>query len=262
MHSLSQTNAIYCYHAPFSLLAWHPNPLNIPSAYQSYHSIFSPHGWTFGENLHQTKPFVTLYNSLIYTFGSLSILLIPSKPLRLFIYRALTLDLSSFHIIISLLYIRTGRRNVSCKISKENILSKKIIKKMYIQFKNIGIFQNRPTVWSMLVIRDNQIIHGSWVGDPYPASFFFVLFLFSGLFFIPYMHISCLGWAEIFQPLYLDPFSFLLTCLCFPGFDVCLPCSDGIYVIVKYFILLWFTLHLRPNGWYLVHILEGVICNL
>ena len=62
------------------------------------------------------NPFVTLYNFIICIFRTLSILLIPSKPLSLSIYTALILDLSFFHIFVSLPYIRTGMSNVSCKI--------------------------------------------------------------------------------------------------------------------------------------------------
>ena len=62
------------------------------------------------------NPFVTLHNSLIYAFRTLSILLIPNKHLRFSIYTALILNLSfSFHIIASLAYIRTGTSNDSCK---------------------------------------------------------------------------------------------------------------------------------------------------
>ena len=58
----------------------------------------------------------TLHNSLICSFQTLSILLIPSNPLRLSICIALIPDLSfSYHNIVSLPYIRTRTSNVSCK---------------------------------------------------------------------------------------------------------------------------------------------------
>ena len=89
--------------------------LHTPSV-QSYHSPFSPHGWTTGEYLHQYfRPpthFDTQQNSLISASGTLSILLIPSEPLSLSIWKALILDLCSFHIIVSMPYIGT---NTSCK---------------------------------------------------------------------------------------------------------------------------------------------------
>ena len=60
---------------------------------------------------------LSLHNSLICAFWTLSILLISSKPLRLSICMALILELSfSFHIIVLLSYIRTGMSNDSCKI--------------------------------------------------------------------------------------------------------------------------------------------------
>ena len=61
------------------------------------------------------SPFVYPQNSLIRAFRTLFIFLIPSKPLRLSLCTALILDLSSFHIIVSLPYIGTGTRNFSCK---------------------------------------------------------------------------------------------------------------------------------------------------
>ena len=58
--------------------------------------------------------FITPYNSFIRAFGTLSILLIPMKPLRLSICTVLILDFSlSFHIIVSLLNIKTGTSNDS-----------------------------------------------------------------------------------------------------------------------------------------------------
>ena len=60
-----------------------------------------------------SRPFFTLHNSLICAFWILSILLIPSNPLRLSICTVLTLDLSfSLHNIVSLPYIKTGTSNV------------------------------------------------------------------------------------------------------------------------------------------------------
>ena len=76
-------------------------------------------------------------------------------------------------------------------------------------------FQNRPTLWSMLVIRGDQMAWGSQVGDPLHV-FLFVLFLLSVLFFILYVRINCLGWGRGLRPLCASvPFLFfyLLTCL-------------------------------------------------
>ena len=60
-------------------------------------------------------PFVTSHDSPIRAFGTSSILLTPSKPLRLSIYTAVILDLSSFPLITSLPYIRAGKSNDPCK---------------------------------------------------------------------------------------------------------------------------------------------------
>ena len=93
-------------------------PLHRPS-YQSCHSPFSSQDRTIGEHLPQSfrPPLSSLrITSLIRAFATLSILLIPNKPLRLSICTDLVLDLSfSFHIIVSLSYIRTGMIKVSCK---------------------------------------------------------------------------------------------------------------------------------------------------
>ena len=85
-----------------------------------YLSSFPPHSRTTGEHLHQSfrLPHLSLRTTLIRGLGTLFIILIPSKPLRLSIYTALILDLSSFHNIVSLQYIITGTSNVSCKDSK------------------------------------------------------------------------------------------------------------------------------------------------
>ena len=60
--------------------------------------------------------FITPKNSLICTYGTLSILLLHSKVLRLSIYKALILDLFFiFHIIVSLAYIKTDTIDDSSK---------------------------------------------------------------------------------------------------------------------------------------------------
>ena len=140
MHSPSQNPVIHSYYTPFSLLARHSNlfSLTSPSQYQSTSSAAYP----ISNYLHTplstimsffilstwpnqrktsslillSTPFITLHNSLIHAFRTLSIFLIPSKPVRLSICTALILDLSfSFYIIVSLPYIRTGLSNISCK---------------------------------------------------------------------------------------------------------------------------------------------------
>ena len=63
--------------------------------------------------------------------------------------------------------------------------------------------------WSMLVVRDNQMVQGSCVGGPLPVSFFcFSFFPFSVLFFIPYELVNCQGWGNGFHPVCIDYFLF------------------------------------------------------
>ena len=78
----------------FSILSIWPNHRRTPSSILSSASFVTPH------------------HCLIRTFGTLSILLIPSKPLRLSICTPLILIL---YIIVSLPYVRTGTSNDSCK---------------------------------------------------------------------------------------------------------------------------------------------------
>ena len=60
--------------------------------------------------------FFHVFLSFLFFINPLSILLIPSNPLRMSICKALILNLSlSFHNIVSLPYIRRGTSNVSCK---------------------------------------------------------------------------------------------------------------------------------------------------
>ena len=60
--------------------------------------------------------FVTLHKFLIRAFGTLPILLTPSKPLRLSICTTVNLYLSfCFHIIVSPPHIRRSPSDVSCK---------------------------------------------------------------------------------------------------------------------------------------------------
>ena len=100
-HSPSQTLLAIL---SFSIFSTWPNNQRTPS------SILSP------------THFYTLHNSLIREFWTISILLIPSKPLRLPICPALIVDLSfSIHSIVSLPYIRTGISNVSCKTQAHSI---------------------------------------------------------------------------------------------------------------------------------------------
>ena len=130
---------------PFSMLAWNPNLfflnslsqcINPPFPQPTHKTITStlPYIEFLGNPvllhpLHMVKPpentfinpFIIPFNSLIHAFGTLSIFLIPNKPLRLSFYTAVTLDLSSFHNIISLPYVRTGTSNVSCKTSTLNL---------------------------------------------------------------------------------------------------------------------------------------------
>ena len=117
MHSPSQTSTIHSYHTLFSLLAWHPNIffLNILS---HYHFIFSARNLlatTFTIPLH-TQP---LRNPII--LHSLHIAEPPENTfinpfVTLHICTALIIELSfSFHIIVSIVYIRTGTSNISCK---------------------------------------------------------------------------------------------------------------------------------------------------
>ena len=104
--------------------------LNSPSQYQPTSSTadVSSHSPTYTllailQSLHMANhlinplstPFMTLHNSLIYVFGTLPTLLIPSKPLTLSICTALILDIF-FYIIASLQYVRTGLSNVSGKL--------------------------------------------------------------------------------------------------------------------------------------------------
>ena len=108
IHSLSQTPVIHSYHAPFSLLARYPNlsSINSPSRYQStssavyklsdYQRILlhrpslqsccsqsSPHQRT--PSIFSSTTLITSHNCLIHAFRTLFILLIPRRPLRLFI---------------------------------------------------------------------------------------------------------------------------------------------------------------------------------
>ena len=138
-HSPSQNPVIYSYHTPFSLLARHPSLSLSLSLKQSFMvSIYlfrgrstkslpaqpliytllaiifsiSPHDRTTVEHLHQSfcPPSSSLHTThfSVYSFGTLSILLIPSKLLRLSIYTTLFIDHSfSFHIF-SLPYMRIG----------------------------------------------------------------------------------------------------------------------------------------------------------
>ena len=77
------------------------DPLSYPVIFHSLHLAEPP------ENT--LTLFITLHNSLIHAFRTLSILMIPSKPLRLSIYTAPMLDFFfTFHSIVSLPYVRTG----------------------------------------------------------------------------------------------------------------------------------------------------------
>ena len=59
-------------------------------------------------------PLSSFHNSLIQAFRTLPIQLIPRNPLRLSMYTALIIELSSLYIIASLPYKRTGMSNASC----------------------------------------------------------------------------------------------------------------------------------------------------
>ena len=144
MHSPSQTPTIHTYPGLFSLLARYGNlvSVNTPSWYQSISfimayplndyqhtllqrplailslSILSTwlNHWSTTSSILSSRPFFTLHNSLIRAFGTLSILLMPSNPLRLSICTALTLDLSfSSYNIVSPPYRRTVTSKSSCK---------------------------------------------------------------------------------------------------------------------------------------------------
>ena len=126
-HSLSQTSTIHhssCLpgiHTSFPLRSFSQYQFTSSMAYplsdyqhtclhrpswQSCHFPFSPHGQTIGKHLHQS------FRSPLRT-TQLSILLIPSKHLRLSICTTLIIDLSSFYIIVSLPYIGIGTSNDS-----------------------------------------------------------------------------------------------------------------------------------------------------
>ena len=118
MHSPSQTPAIPAYHAPFSLFARHPNLFFKQSFTVSIHlfrglpptqwaitstlsyidTLSNPvvfHSLHIGEHLHQA---FRSHPSSLHT--TLSVLLIPNRPLRLSICTTLILVLSiSLHII-------------------------------------------------------------------------------------------------------------------------------------------------------------------
>ena len=135
MYSPSQTPAIHSYHVRFPPLAWHPKlfSLSSPSRYQSLSSsacslsdtstlsyidpLRNPvilHSFHIPKRYENT--FITSHNYVISVFRTLSILLIPCKPLKSSICIAQILDLSfSLHIIISLSYVKTGTNNDSCK---------------------------------------------------------------------------------------------------------------------------------------------------
>ena len=132
-HSPLQTPAIHSNHTPSFLLAQHSylfsywqnqsfssevdllsdiHPIGNPIVFHSF-NMAKPLENTFINYL--STPFVTPHNYLNRAFDTLSILQIPSKPLRLSIYTALILDLSfNLYINVSLPYDRTGTSNPLC----------------------------------------------------------------------------------------------------------------------------------------------------
>ena len=92
----------------------------LPTAQLLAHSLSNPiilHSYHLAKPLDNTfiNPFFNLHNSHIHAFGTLSLLLITSNPLKLSICTVLIIDLSFFYNTVSLPYIRTGTSNVSFK---------------------------------------------------------------------------------------------------------------------------------------------------
>ena len=96
-------------------------PCLLAVLYFSILSTWPNHGRSPSSILSST-PFVTPHNSHIRALETHSILLIPSNPLKLSTCTAVTLDLSfSFHNIVSLAYVRTGKSNVLCNTLAQSI---------------------------------------------------------------------------------------------------------------------------------------------
>ena len=68
----------------------------------------------------------------------------------------------------------------------------------------VGGINYKLNVWSQLVVGDDWIVQGRWVGDRS-----LLLSLCSLLFSILHKGINCPGWGWVFHPLSLDPFHFL-----------------------------------------------------
>ena len=69
--------------------------------------------------------------------------------------------------------------------------------------------KSRPTAWFYLwVVGGNRRVQGSWFGHPLPVSFL-VHSSYSSLFFISYERINCPNYGARFCLLCLNPFPFL-----------------------------------------------------
>ena len=138
--SPSQTPAVHFYYAPFSFLALHPslffqviilnqstfsvvNLLNCIPTFPHVYPISNPiifHPLIISSSfiislIFSSAPLVTPHNFLSYAFIILSILLIPSKLLRMSIHAPLIQTFSfSLHTIVSLPYIKIGTRKLWC----------------------------------------------------------------------------------------------------------------------------------------------------
>ena len=92
------------------------------------------------------------------------------------------------------------------------------------------------------------MVQDSWVGDTLPVSFF-LLFLFSVLFFIPYGRINCLSLYVLF----LYPFLFIYLFLSFPLYlCIYLSISISFYLSLSNYISIYLYLS-TPIYLYLPH---------